>query len=128
MFERRKKSRFSRRFPVFVEISSRGAAGDYPRRQIIKGYTTDISRFGFQLVTSRRLQSNAQLRLYMLNNTEHPLDLLGEVRWLAQDSEHWRIGFELMDARGTDYLLWQNDISRASLDLVAVPATGKAGA
>lgn len=115
-YERRAESRYARRIPVFIEIRDQPLDLD-GRPRIIKGYTTNFSRRGFQIVTRRRLTAGDLLRLYVLEHRGEALNLIGEVRWSRSHNGRNRHGLYVLEARNTDYLLWCNRAARASVDL-----------
>lgn len=117
MYERRAESRYARRIPVFIEIRDNPLDLD-SRPRIIKGYTTNFSRRGFQVLTRRRLPDGDLLRLYVLERGGEALNLIGEVRWSRSHNGLSRQGLYVLKASNTDYLLWCSRASRVSVDLV----------
>lgn len=78
---------------------------------------TNISKHGLMVrcATPLRAQQSFRLRFHLESGNE--LTLFGSVRWVVSDgNQQYLMGLLLEDTLGTDYLLWQNRLSKMLLN------------
>lgn len=77
---------------------------------------TDISKHGLKVRCANPLSVFERFRLRFHLESGNGLSLFGTVRWVVPDGpSHYVMGLLLEDTLGTDYLLWQNRLSKMLL-------------
>ena len=113
---KRAEMRLDTRAAVFVELpveSEPLAAGEpfseqQDRRRLMLCRLLDFSANGVRIRIDRPLPEGGILRLCaQIPGGEAPLNLVGEVRWVREDGEHYQVGFSLFEADQTDILAWK---------------------
>lgn len=108
--ERRNETRLNLQTTIFVEVCS-GSIEDEEPANIAVGSSLDISTNGILVKISHAVPVGSILRLCAdLTKTQKTLSLVGEVKWLCKEKQHFNIGFELYDAENTDILDWREMI------------------
>jgi len=78
---------------------------------------TNISKHGLMIRCDAPLEDFERFRLRFHLESGDDLTLFGNVRWRVPDgSGHYLFGLQLEDRLGTDYLLWQNRLSKLLLN------------
>ncbi|WP_372748155.1 PilZ domain-containing protein [Litorivivens sp.] len=77
---------------------------------------TDISKHGLKVRCINPLRVFERFRLRFHLESGNDLTLFGTVRWVvAEGGNRYLMGLLLEDTLGTDYLLWQNRLSKMLL-------------
>lgn len=78
---------------------------------------TNISKHGLMVRCKTTLAAYERFRLRLHLDSGNELTLYGTVRWSVPDgSGNYLLGLLLEDTLGTDYLLWQNRLSKLLLN------------
>ncbi|MFT5576011.1 MAG: hypothetical protein ACI89D_001531 [Bermanella sp.] len=78
--------------------------------------TLNISKHGLMVCCDSKLKQREQFRLRFHFESGSELSLFGTVRWAVKGSQNrFLMGLKIEDTLGTDYLLWQNRLSRLLL-------------
>lgn len=79
----------------------------------------NISKHGILVHSDTPLQRGQRLRVRLSIPGKPPLYLEGEARWNQQAGDRHSSGLYLLEARDSDYLLWQNYIKLTELTQTA---------
>lgn len=79
----------------------------------------NISKHGILVRSDTPLQRGQHLRVRLSIPDKPPLYLEGEARWNQQEGDRHNSGLYLLEARNSDYLLWQNYIKFTELAQIA---------
>ena len=113
--ERRTEARLVEKTTVFVEVCSAEFDNSEPASVIVCN-SIDLSANGMQVEMDQPVPVGSVLRLCAeLHNGDQALYLVGEVKWIKQHSDGFKIGFELYEAENTDITGWK-EIITAMLD------------
>lgn len=107
--EKRSETRLNEQATIFVETyDSEGDEGN----KIIICNSLDISANGIQFQLDEKITVGSILRLCAEFHDHHDtLQLVGEIKWVTPEDEHYNIGFEIYDAEHTDIIAWKNLIA-----------------
>lgn len=76
----------------------------------------NISKHGLMIRCDSKLEQHSRFRLRFHFESGNELTLFGTVRWAtAIPPDRFLMGLKIEDTLGTDYLLWQNRLSRLLL-------------
>ncbi len=90
---------------------------------------TDISKHGLKVRCANPLSVFERFRLRFHMESGNALSLFGTVRWVVPDgASHYVMGLLLEDTLGTDYLLWQNRLSKMLLSHVGINLSSRSAA
>ena len=97
---------------IFIEVPS-ASAEDQSEKDIVICKSYDLSSHGLQVVIDRAIPERRILRLCVDIKGKEPIFVVAEVVWLRQDEEtkDYRVGFKLLDSKGTDLINWHQAIS-----------------
>lgn len=107
--EKRSEGRVDEQTTIFVELyDSDHASGN----KVIICNSLDISANGIQFQMDEQAHIGSILRLCAeFHDQQAPLQLIGEVKWVVPEDEHYNIGFEIYDAENTDIIAWKQLIA-----------------
>lgn len=109
--ERRTETRLYQQTTIFIEVCSANFDDKKPAQVIICN-SVDISANGIQVQMDEHVAMGTILRLCAeFTSGKEPMYLVGEVKWVGEQDEGFNIGFELLDAEGTDIIEWKNIIA-----------------
>lgn len=109
--DKRSEIRVSEETTFFVEIHSQNDDESNDTKVIVCN-SLDISANGIQLQMDTEVPTGSILRICAdLKPGQKELYLVGEVRWIEKEDDHYNIGFELYDAENTDISGWKNQIA-----------------
>lgn len=109
--ERRRETRLDHSLVVFVEVSSEDPVAG-TAAEILACKSVDVSAGGLQAVLDRALPIGAILRLGAdPPGPATPIYVVGEVRWVREQADGWRVGFEFYDSDGTDIIAWKQYVA-----------------
>jgi hypothetical protein len=110
--DKRSELRVSEETTFFVEIYSQNDEESNDATRVIICNSLDISANGIQLQMDTEVPTGSILRVCAdLKPGQKALYLVGEVRWIKKEGDHYNIGFELYDAENTDISGWKNQIA-----------------
>ena len=76
----------------------------------------NVSKHGLMVRCDSKLEAHGEFRLRFHFESGNELTLFGTVRWsVAASGNRYLMGLKIDDKLGTDYLLWQNRLSRLLL-------------
>ncbi|HUH38589.1 MAG TPA: PilZ domain-containing protein [Spongiibacteraceae bacterium] len=106
--ERRTETRLHQQATVYVEVQASDYGDATPPRVVVCN-SVDISANGLQVRMDDPLPVGTILRLCAeFHDAREPLYLVGEVRWLRQETEGYAIGFSLFEADQSDISGWKS--------------------
>jgi len=109
--DKRSEMRVSEETTFYVEIYSQ-ENDDSSETRVIICNSLDISANGIQLQMDAEVPTGSILRVCAdMKPGEKELYLVGEVRWVEKEEDHYNIGFALYDAENTDISGWKNLIA-----------------
>jgi len=110
--DERASPRIEKDITIFIEVPS-ASAEDESEKDIIICKSFDLSSYGLQVVTDRVIPEKRILRLCIDLKSKEPIFVVAEVVWLHQveDTKDYRVGFKLLDSKGTDLTDWHQAIS-----------------
>ena len=117
--EKRSESRVDEQATIFVELYDNDHASG---NTVIICNSLDISANGLQFQMDEQVQTGSILRLCAeFHDHQAPLQLVGEVKWVVPEDEHFNIGFEIYDAENTDIIAWKQLIASRLSDSIGQP-------
>lgn len=107
--DKRSETRLTEQATIFVETyDSSFSSGN----KVIICSSLDISANGLQFQMDESPERGSVLRLYAeFNDQKIAMQLVGEVKWVVPEDEHFNIGFEIYDAENTDIIAWKQLIA-----------------
>lgn len=76
----------------------------------------NVSKHGLMVRCDSKLEAHGEFRLRFHFESGNELTLFGTVRWSTVSRDRYLLGLKIDDKLGTDYLLWQNRLSRMVLE------------
>jgi hypothetical protein len=101
----RREARSLRDERIHIQVQH-GAEGGYAEGYVLHAHTHDISAGGINAFCAYALDVATVLDLLVEFPGEPPYLLTAEVRWCSADEAGFRIGFQILANRGSDYTLW----------------------
>ena len=109
--ERRSELRLDEEATIFIEVMSASFDNDSPPNIVICN-SLDVSANGIQVAMDDAIAVGSILRLGVdLGEDTDTIYLVGEAKWVSEDEDQYRIGFELYDAENTGIADWKKTIA-----------------
>ena len=107
--DKRSETRLNEQATIFLETyDSSQVSGN----KVVICNSLDISANGLQFQIDEATEVGSILRLCAeFPDQQAPLQLVGEVKWVVPEDEHYNIGFEIYDAENTDIIAWKQLIA-----------------
>lgn len=109
--ERRSEIRLDEQATIFIEVMSSSFDNSSPPAVVICN-SLDVSANGIQVALDDNINVGSILRLGVdLGDDTETIYLVGEAKWVRQDEEQYKVGFELYDAQDTGIAEWKQSIA-----------------
>lgn len=111
--ERRTDPRYDDQSVAFVELESELPESREPAKLAL-ARTVNVSSHGMQIATKDELLPGRILRIFVDSGEDHPLTLVGEVKWCRPvEGEYWA-GVEIYPSRDTAQIQWAKKVDQLS--------------
>lgn len=109
--ERRSEMRLDEQATIFLEVMS-SSTDNTTSPSVVICNSLDVSANGIQVALDDSIAVGSILRLGVdLGADTETIYLVGEAKWVRQEDDEYKIGFELYDAEGTDIATWKESIA-----------------